>query len=829
MAKEDARSQNEGPRTAVVAVHGVGEHDPGQTIDEIRRLLITTNPGAYREFSEQTLSIAVRWRAAASLSPPPEEKGWRRFVNGFGSVFAQTAKRNPTSGLVDFGPPASVDIDFMRSLLAGGEQYRSNYDTQVARGRRTGANGQSRAVDIYELYWSDLSHYGKSVTSLASALFQLIVHVSSLGRLSAAIGLKVVGNSILPYWRPFYALTAASYWLLATPIVILNFILFLLALILIPAFAANALGDVDPVVGALPIALLCAIIAAWLSYRRARNFGFNVAASAARWAPFAPLGKGLVIGVVVWLLLHILAENHVVHAAPLFWAGAEMAPVLAIGCLVMRAYDNSRPGALAIWISLTALLAIWTVMALHRARAGLPSDDGAAMLVHILGHAAEGVFFALVACWAALYAVNAALLLLSALLYALTRIQRTTDGASPDAIRRTIGTALLAASLPQTVFLATVLSAWSLFYQLLGGWLPKGLCYDPTLAWLFGKGADAQRTCPVKHALGPQDFIAQLIDRSASGSFLVFVVLTIVGLGLAVWGVGPSVIRELSPGDGAETRPSIPVSKWMGSWLDGGFVALGLGVAIVAAAFFLVLPSGAISEMMSTPPASHSSFVKWTGFLVTGSAVGLFGIAKAFAGEISDAFDRGRVVIDIALDVDNWLRERPVGQTPRLKIVSRFRSLLHEIAASKQYDRVVIVAHSQGTVIAVDTLRYLKATNDPLLGELKQICLLTAGSPLRQLYALRLPFLYTWVGRSPSSKIGPDPRACGVTKWVNVYGSADYVGRYLWLADNDSERWTPARNHPGSHHSEMCIGPEAHTHYFDKGRRMVGQKLDALI
>lgn len=35
-------------------------------------------------------------------------------------------------------------------------------------------------------------------------------------------------------------------------------------------------------------------------------------------------------------------------------------------------------------------------------------------------------------------------------------------------------------------------------------------------------------------------------------------------------------------------------------------------------------------------------------------------------GKLSRAFASLRVVIDTAIDVDNWLRERPVGETPRL-------------------------------------------------------------------------------------------------------------------------------------------------------------------
>ena len=65
---------------------------------------------------------------------------------------------------------------------------------------------------------------------------------------------------------------------------------------------------------------------------------------------------------------------------------------------------------------------------------------------------------------------------------------------------------------------------------------------------------------------------------------------------------------------------------------------------------------------------------------------------------------------------------------------------------------MVIVSHSQGTVITADLLRYLAyrgrrddASRAAVLGrwlEEIEVHLFTAGSPLRQLYAARFPDLY---------------------------------------------------------------------------------------
>ena len=68
------------------------------------------------------------------------------------------------------------------------------------------------------------------------------------------------------------------------------------------------------------------------------------------------------------------------------------------------------------------------------------------------------------------------------------------------------------------------------------------------------------------------------------------------------------------------------------------------------------------------------------------------------------------------------------------------------------------------------------------------------GSPLRQLYGLRFPHLYEWARHpftqtldDPATPIeaatGPDPAELDIALWVNVYRSADYIGRYLWRTD----------------------------------------------
>ena len=184
-----------------------------------------------------------------------------------------------------------------------------------------------------------------------------------------------------------------------------------------------------------------------------------------------------------------------------------------------------------------------------------------------------------------------------------------------------------------------------------------------------------------------------------------------------------------------------------------------------------------------------------------------------------------------SLDVDNWLRERPKKSNPRARILSRYLALLKHLK-QRGYERVVIVAHSQGTVITADLLRLLKvsAWQDQL-----NIRLFTLGSPLRQLYAERFPDLYGWV----TEHGGPQPSQLhGVTYWLNGYRSGDYVGRALWEDLIESPRFAAGPSPKAfvaadlkskKIFGEFCVGAGAHTHYFDYTAPDVAAAIDLLI
>ena len=261
------------------------------------------------------------------------------------------------------------------------------------------------------------------------------------------------------------------------------------------------------------------------------------------------------------------------------------------------------------------------------------------------------------------------------------------------------------------------------------------------------------------------------------------------------------------------------------------------GLAIVGALVYLLFIEQklfGIESALNWFGDSHGEVLVKVGRWLAGGAVTITALGARF----TETFGKLRVALDAALDVDNYFHDPANRLPPRARIFSRYASLLAEIC-KRGYTRVVIVSHSQGTVISADLLRYLGVTRR--LDEFARqtpLSLVTVGSPLRDLYAAMFPFLYRWMGPQPTSfaDSAPEPGEVHVGQWVNAYRAGDYVGARSGLAGRNGNvprcnrfgRWRSARVHQRSSY-RVLSGAGAHTHYFNNDAIALAVAIDRLV
>jgi hypothetical protein len=326
---------------------------------------------------------------------------------------------------------------------------------------------------------------------------------------------------------------------------------------------------------------------------------------------------------------------------------------------------------------------------------------------------------------------------------------------------------------------------------------------------------------------------------------------------ISIWGLTPSVVSEVSPPRGVGPHVERDAEA-QGEWLDNGYRFMRwagrliyVGVLLFPLATVLAfLPK---TGWVATYRGAAVPFLEAIGTMVAGAGIGVLGLG----GRLSKLALGFRPIVRVALDVDNWMREHPRDANPTARICGRYVSLLRYIAQWKDehgngYDTLIVFAHSQGTVVTADLLRFLEveahvqgsyAAYDHTLAGLDGMhrYLFTMGCRLRQLYGLRFPYLYGYAPTGPADDLLPSPQDLGVRNWVNAYRTGDYVGRYLWrphpwqpVGQVSFRTWDPPQGIPQNvwirdGRVEFSIGPGAHTHYWDSTAEPIAETLDVLI
>lgn len=799
-------------RVAVVVVHGVADQRRGQTAREVARLMCHAldGPPPYAQGEIHEVLVPVETLTASKARKPQATRRRPGTPSGFYQALRPEVAGTSAAGAQthDLGIALS-DYLLDRSVLP--ERDTLYEATRVSLRRRA----DDRTVHLYEMYWADLSRLGAGGLRALSSLYQLFFHLNTLA--ADVIDQIALGANGGRAWRLLQRLHAWMAWLMKGPTALLQ-----LAMLLMVGFGVAAL-----VTSALRVQLIAAAfgLGALLLMAFSALAWLRGTPGAARWAKLLFLLAAALVSLAATVFA--LLSDFPVHR--MYFGVSALAVALLGGYLVER-YSGVTPGVRLLGHSIVAAT---IVMLCVYGKLLLPSvsTQGEWMITAAL-NVGEWLLAAVLLAWAVFVAVQIVALVLG------WWLGRGCD----QAARASLHTSRLALIGSSGLFAVLSLVLWSVIGFVAGRSVPKDVFYLP----IVFRGT--YRSVEI--------FLEDRVQTL--GGFFTPLVLAFALLAAAVVLVLlPSLIEEIRPttnvdAQGASKR-ALRLAPRLGNWLSGGLRLLGdafqslvpLGaiagsfvyLAFVAQqfAFRTGLEADVIARLAGLLEPFRGDTLVAAGKWLAGGAVTIAALGSRF----TQTFGRLRVALDAVLDIDNYFADPPNGQPPRARIYSRFASLLAYLREAG-YARIVIVAHSQGTVISADLLRYLHKQGRlrSLIGALP-VSLVTVGSPLRDLYAERFPLLYRWMGSRERGFANAAPAAAelGVSEWVNACRSGDYVGRFIWTPEKDPAHFgvaligadgsVDARRAGGR--TEFCLGAGGHTHYFSNDAVALAVEIDRLI
>ncbi|MCU0951278.1 MAG: hypothetical protein MUC68_09475, partial [Burkholderiaceae bacterium] len=863
-AREDAGRGSE--RVAVVAIHGVADQRPGQTVRELAQLLGHGGDGAPRYVEGRTQGLLVpvpplrpgsRTAGTPGLptpdTPTPDTPapGPREHADAAAtprlpnpaapSRFHAARLRTQQAPRAALEPDLGLAYtDYLLQRYAPAEHETLYESTQISLLRR--ADGT--AVDLVELYWADCSRLRPGGVRALSAMYQLFFHLTTLARDLVDHAALATGHA-----RGFVVLQrlfATTTWLLKLPAALLQ-----LAMLLMLLFGAAALvpqAQMHQLLPAAAIALAAASLgAAALAWVR-RDGAADVSATDAampdggvaqgRDGPAARHLAGTVTAIAAalgFLLVAAAAQWLPAWFDRLYFATCALL-VGALGVLLVERYRRLVRDARAIGVPLMLIVVVALFVAHPEAWAGrLPLTERMVLAALRTG---ELLLAAMLAVWALLVVLQSLAILLSYRVGGFGSVGGlgdVSDTALRDSVARTLATARLGTVASTALFAMLSLLLWSVLVALVDVALDRGLSYDPIL---FGEGYR-----------GAALFLQARL-REVGGLFVPLLGLAMLLGVLALYALAPSLREEIAPRAPSTAAADARASQRLGAWWDWGRRAI-IGRIALAVPLLAIVGALAYLVFLAGWPDLGDDGERGTALLsigqwLAGGAVTLTALGARF----TQTFGKLRVALDAILDIDNYLRDPADGRSPRAAIFSRAAALLAHLR-SRGYTRIVLVAHSQGTVICTDLLHWLaqRGRLDECVGSDTPLALVTVGSPLRDLYAQRFPLLYGWMGSAPvqsgAPHTAPDPARLGLAAWTNAYRSGDYVGRAIWRADSDPARYTPALHMSqasdpsrsaadgtvaqAGRRTEFCLGSGAHTHYFSRDAVALADEIDRLI
>jgi hypothetical protein len=781
-------------RVAIITVHGVADQQPGQTVGELARLLCHGGggPPRYVEGELQQILVPV---AALPASREPAVRGPESVLNLEPGRPSEFYLQHCAEGAARLSDDLGLTLtDYLQQRYVPAESDTLFESTRVLLRRQA----DHTPVDLYEMYWADYSRLQPGGIRALSAGYQLMFHLNTLAR--DVVDQVALATGRRGWLRALQWLHAWSAWLLKGPVALIQ-----LSMLLLVAFGATAFVPLEQresvlQIGGVAIAILLIGLALLVAQRK--NNAVERTRAALPWAAGAIVCSS------------IAASAALLEDFDNVYFGAAMLLLTVTDLAVLQRYART---VRSVW-TIGVVVVLYTVGTLLLS-AWRTRPDMSTLWEWILTAAlncGEYLFAALLFAFALLILTEIAALFVS---FWLTR------GRDRE-IAGSLETARIGLVVSTSAFSISSLVLWSVISYVVG-LAVHDLLYTPIIFGLGYRSADIF-------------FDDQITD--VGRLFMPLMVLLSVVVGIAVTALAPSLREEIAPG---KDEQSVVWTQRLGRWwtraqrmlgrLFGAVVPLFGIVGGMLYVLFVEQKLFGVENALAWLDRGYGSVLVDIGKWLAGGAVTVGALGTRF----TQTFGKLRVALDAMLDVDNYFQDPIDRQPPRAQIFSRFAALL-DYVRSRGYSRLVIVAHSQGTVISADLLRYLASTGrlHDYTGGIP-VALVTVGSPLRDLYAARFPLLYRWMGAAPASfeQALPSVAELQLAEWINVYRAGDYVGRSIWTPPADRAMFRVAsvsdagevNASRADNRVEFCLGAGAHTHYFTNDAIALAVEIDRLV
>ena len=160
--------------------------------------------------------------------------------------------------------------------------------------------------------------------------------------------------------------------------------------------------------------------------------------------------------------------------------------------------------------------------------------------------------------------------------------------------------------------------------------------------------------------------------------------------------------------------------------------------------------------------------------------------------------------------------DQPRGYWRRARIQDRLKVLVNQLIADERPDVLVIVAHSQGTVIAIDVIDQEGANWLAAMPEGGCLMLMTMGSPYTHLHNHYFPSSFPSHRSRPALRkrpkgVAPSEQHPGVlSRWVNIFRIDDFVGTHIDSSSGQDGSADGRDMWP----QEFPVRPNGHTMYW---------------